>query len=228
MIRNRPPKDAGYIWLTRELLESDAWRSQSIRTRRLIDFLLLEHLRHAGQRNGRLRAPHRQLYAFGIGGHYAVPEIVQAEELGLIACHRPGMRTATEYRLTWFESHDGQPATNEWRLYRNPDLQPLVPRKIRNLPAKQHARLPAKQHADGANLPAKQHADGARNLPAKQHALLREDLSQGEWGAGDKGGGASAAAPARTRKSAVVPLRRRRRGASLPGEGSSPGEGHHH
>ena len=68
-IKNHPPSGESFVWLTRELLSSDAWRSQSIHTRRLIDFLLLEYLRRAGQTNGRLKAPYRQLYAFGIGAH---------------------------------------------------------------------------------------------------------------------------------------------------------------
>ena len=69
-IKNHPPSGESFVWLTRELLSSDAWRSQSIHTRRLIDFLLLEYLRRAGQTNGRLKAPYRQLYAFG-GAHFA-------------------------------------------------------------------------------------------------------------------------------------------------------------
>ena len=156
-IKNHPPSGESFVWLTRELLSSDAWRSQSIHTRRLIDFLLLEYLRRAGQTNGRLKAPYRHLYAFGIGAHFAPTAIERAEELGLVACAKAGMRTATTYRLTWLESHDGMPPTNEWRAYRNPDLPPLLDPKIRNLHVKQHAGLHAKQHADGANLHAKQH-----------------------------------------------------------------------
>jgi hypothetical protein len=125
MIRNKLPAGEPFVWLTRELLSSDAWRSQNIHTRRLIDFLLLEHIRRGGQNNGRLKAPQRQLYAFGIGPNYAVAAIVRAEELGLVVCHRAGMRTATTYRLTWLESYDGKPAGNEWRAYRNPNLSSL-------------------------------------------------------------------------------------------------------
>ena len=66
-VKNKPPDGQQFIWLTRELLMSDAWRSQGINTVRFIHFLLLEHLRHGGQENGKLKAPRRQLRAFGIG-----------------------------------------------------------------------------------------------------------------------------------------------------------------
>jgi len=146
MIINKPPKGEGYVWLPRALLSSDAWRAQNIHTVRLLHFLLLEHLRHAGQRNGHLLAPHRQLYAFGIGKNYVTAAIAQAEQLGLVACHRGGMRTATKYRLTWFESCDGKPATNEWRAYINANLVPLTPAKVRKCDRQKEGR-PAPQMA---------------------------------------------------------------------------------
>jgi hypothetical protein len=183
-IKNHPPSGEPFVWLTRELLSSDAWRSQNIHTRRLIDFLLLEHIRRGGQNNGRLKAPQRQLYAFGIGPNYAVAAILRAEELGLVACHRAGMRTATTYRLTWLESHDGKPAGNEWRAYRNPNLSPPPAPKIRNLPIKEKAGLPIKGEADGPNLPIKQQAH-ARQRPAYQMiGALKRNLPGGLTPAG--------------------------------------------
>ena len=183
-IKNHPPSGEPFVWLTRELLSSDAWRSQNIHTRRLIDFLLLEHIRRGGQNNGRLKAPQRQLYAFGIGPNYAVAAILRAEELGLVACHRAGMRTATTYRLTWLESYDGKPAGNEWRAYRNPNLSPPPAPKIRNLPIKEKAGLPIKGEADGPNLPIKQQAH-ARQRPAYQMiGALKRNLPGGLTPAG--------------------------------------------
>ena len=40
---NKPPKDEPWVWLTKELLESDAWCALSPNGHSLIDFLLLEH-----------------------------------------------------------------------------------------------------------------------------------------------------------------------------------------
>ena len=73
---HRPPAGEPFIWLTREILRSDAWRSLGINGRRFIDFLLIEHMAKGGQYNGKLKAPRHQLHAFGIGqirsaGHQA-------------------------------------------------------------------------------------------------------------------------------------------------------------
>ncbi len=91
-VKNKPPDGQQFIWLTRELLMSDAWRSQGINTVRFIHFLLLEHLRHGGQENGKLKAPRRQLRAFGIGARHVSTAIAEAEKLGLVICHKGGMR----------------------------------------------------------------------------------------------------------------------------------------
>jgi hypothetical protein len=159
---NRPPKDEPWIWLTRELLASDAWRSLSINARRLLDFLMTEWMTKGGRQNGKLKAPHRQLRAFGIGAHDVGPAIRQAEDLGLIECHRGGMRVATTYALTWLPLHDGRPATDFWRGYRKPVTSVRRAKKIRNLPAEVQSSLPAEVQADDRNLPAQQQSDGVK------------------------------------------------------------------
>ena len=125
MSDNRPPAGRTFVWLTRELLASDAWRSLGINACRFVHFLMLEHMSKGGQHNGELKAPYRQLIEFGIGARHLADAIREAEDLGLVKCHRGGMRVATTYALTWLPLHDGTPATNRWRAYRNPDLPPL-------------------------------------------------------------------------------------------------------
>src|SRR3954468_8533401 len=93
----RPPEGEQWTWETRALRESDAWRSQCINVRRLIDFLLLEHLSHGARKNGLLNAPYEQLELFGVGAQYLADVIRHAEELGLVDCCRGGMRVATTY-----------------------------------------------------------------------------------------------------------------------------------
>ena len=39
-----PPRGESWIWLTRELLESPAWRALNPNARKLIDFLLVEYM----------------------------------------------------------------------------------------------------------------------------------------------------------------------------------------
>ena len=65
-------KGEAFVKLPRDLLESTAWRSLSIHARRLIDFLLIEHMRHGGRENGRLLAPRRQFEAFGIAPEFCL------------------------------------------------------------------------------------------------------------------------------------------------------------
>ena len=49
----RPPKNEPWIWHTREMIRSEAWRAASINTRRLLDFLEVEHWLLSFQRGGR-------------------------------------------------------------------------------------------------------------------------------------------------------------------------------
>lgn len=169
----RPPVGEPWVWLTRELLSSDAWRSAGINVRRLIDFLLIEHMGRAGQANGKLKAPHRQLVDFGIGPKYVADAIREAESIGLVECHRGGMRVATTFSLTWLPEHDRTPAADQWRAYRNAGLVPMSRPKSKNLPIKGEAALPIKGEADGSNLPIKRGADDPKNLPIKGEALYR-------------------------------------------------------
>ncbi len=184
---NQPPTDQPWVWQTRALRESDPWRSAGINTRRFIDFLLLEHMKHGGQANGLLKAPQRQLKDFGIGARYVTEAIHEAEELGLVDGYHQGQRMAATYALTWLPLHDGTPATNRWLTYRNPDLKPLSAPNHTGLPPKGKAGLPPKGKADGTDLPIKGRADleiclpkGRQNLPShgKAHYISsyqRED-----------------------------------------------------
>lgn len=114
----KPPKGEPWVWLTRELLLSDAFRSLGIHARRFIDALLVEHMNHAGTENGNLKATYGQLTAAGRSSRRDVVRgIAEAEEKGLVDCRRAGMRVATTYTLTWLPSRDGSPATNRWKGY---------------------------------------------------------------------------------------------------------------
>jgi hypothetical protein len=164
--------------LPRELLRSDAWRSLGINERRLIDFLMIEHMRHGGQQNGKLKAPRQQLHAFGIGSHFVSSAITSAEERGLIRCDRGGMRVATTYALTWLATGDGLPPSHTWRAYQDATLRPVTEQKIRNLTAKEQSGLGAKQQSDAPNLTAKQQSDSPESLGAKQQHPYRTTLPE--------------------------------------------------
>jgi hypothetical protein len=173
-----------FVKMTRGLLESDAWRSLGIKERRVIDFLMLEHLRHGGKDNGRLKAPHRQLLGLGLNRASVRTALANLEERGLIVCTRGGMRVATMFRLTWLPTFgldvSGKTVEllpgQEWQGFREPTRRRLERRKSKNLPNKHTAGLPNKHTADERDLPNKNTADRPETLPNKHTALSRNAL----------------------------------------------------
>jgi hypothetical protein len=121
-------KGEAFVKLPRNLLESAAWRSLSINARRLIDFLLIEHLRHGGRENGRLLAPRRQLERFGIASHLVSTAIEETERVGLVDCKRGVGRCPNIYGLTWLSRGD-DPPTNRWRHHEETAAQLIANRK---------------------------------------------------------------------------------------------------
>ena len=126
---NHPPDGATWIWHTVELLASPAWCTQSINCRRLINFLEIEHLRHAGNENGSLLATYGQLVGFGIGRRLIHASIAEAEQRGLISVDRGGRRgvvmtEVNRFRLTYMWTRkkinsfwDWTPPTDDWKQF---------------------------------------------------------------------------------------------------------------
>lgn len=122
------PEGEPWVWLTRELVASHAWRSRSLHCVRLIDFLLIEHMNHAGRENGCLAAPYSQLVQFGLGRRYISSAIKEAEAVRLIEVERGGKKNAvadhlSRFRLTFLpckrrdlktRSDYWAAASNEW------------------------------------------------------------------------------------------------------------------
>jgi len=67
--RNSPPQDQPWVWLSREMLESEALRSLSLAARRVVDRVILEQMAHAGKENGNLIVTYDDFVRFGIGAH---------------------------------------------------------------------------------------------------------------------------------------------------------------
>ncbi len=124
-----PPDGEPWVWITRGLIISSAWRSRSIHLVRLIEFLLREHMSHAGRENGNLVAPYQQLEEFGLWRRFIPQAIREGEALRLIAVHRGGKKNLVSdhmnrYRLTFFpekrrdtvtSSDYYVAATNDWK-----------------------------------------------------------------------------------------------------------------
>jgi hypothetical protein len=112
----RPPEGEPWCWYTQTMLVSPAWRALGLNTRRLIDFLCVEHMNHAGQENGRLRATYNQLETYGLTRELIAPAIAEAEALGFLEVMEKQMRVASKYRLTFYATHDHKPPTNDWKV----------------------------------------------------------------------------------------------------------------
>lgn len=107
-------KGEAFIKLPLDLLQSEAWRSLGINSRRFVDFLMLEHMMHSGQRNGFLLAPRRQLEQFGIGARHVSSAIEEAESRGLVDIKRGVGRRPSTYALTWLPLSGGGAPTRRW------------------------------------------------------------------------------------------------------------------
>lgn len=120
-----PPPGAPWVWTTRELLESAAWRRLSKHGKNFVEALMIEHTNHAGRENGRLAMTYDQLVRFGIPRKRIAAAIREAVVHGLVEVTRRGglygveaKRTTSLYRLTWIGClNPERPATNEWRRY---------------------------------------------------------------------------------------------------------------
>ena len=104
------------------LLYSTAWRAMRPNTRKLIDFLLIEHRSHAGLENSNLIATYGQLEAYGLTRQRIRTAIDEAETLGLVRVNRRGLRRATKYRLTFIATADRAPPTNDWKAVTESDV----------------------------------------------------------------------------------------------------------
>jgi hypothetical protein len=135
--RSRPPEGEPWVWFTRKLIESDAWQTAPINTRRFVEQLILEHMAHAGTENGKLICTARQCVERGIGG---MGEVTKAQRdairRGLVYVGEKGFcspgrgRRPHRFGLGWLPGSDGSPAPNLWLRWRAPHL----PQDINSVP----------------------------------------------------------------------------------------------
>jgi hypothetical protein len=121
--RNRPPDGEPWVWLTRELLESDAWRSMSRAARLVVDRVMVEHMAHAGTENGNLVVTYADFVKFGVRRESLPGAIADAAARGLITVTEKGRastgpdRWPSRYALGWLPLFDGAPALNRWKAW---------------------------------------------------------------------------------------------------------------
>lgn len=77
-------KGSSWMPITYELLNSIAWKALPINSKRLIEFLIIEHISKSRRENGYLKAPYNQLVEHGISRGKIREAISDAVSLGLI------------------------------------------------------------------------------------------------------------------------------------------------
>jgi hypothetical protein len=126
---------------------SPAWRALGINSRRLLDFLMVEHGNHAGRHNGRLCATHKQLRDFGLTADSIRKAIDECVELGLLEHERGGRWGGTNrpsrFRLTFYADAEGSPPTNGWKRVTDQHVQRMRERRdCRRIPVQKQKAAP--------------------------------------------------------------------------------------
>jgi hypothetical protein len=131
---NSPPSNeeaGGWIWLTREMLESPAWIGMPLAARQVVDRIIIEHLNHGGRLNGELPVLYDDFETFGVRRSSIVVALKIAEELGWIDRTFQGIkgtgaqRAPALYALTWI-GQERMPASNRWRKISEEDARAIV------------------------------------------------------------------------------------------------------
>ena len=123
---NAPP-DGPWMPIGREMLRSGAMRALSLHARRALDRIMVEHMDHAGQENGRLKVTWQDIEKFGVHRSFIKRALSELAAVGLVAIEQPGRRPRgpdrgdpTQYRLTHLpvcEPTNFRPPTNEWKRF---------------------------------------------------------------------------------------------------------------
>jgi hypothetical protein len=121
---NRPPVGEPFVWLTKQMLESPAYRVLSGGAEKVIARIAIEHMGHGGGLNGALPVTHNNFADYGIRRASILAFLSEAAVLGFVDRTQKGQRRYGDfegapalYRLTWLPTHDGKPATNEWQRF---------------------------------------------------------------------------------------------------------------
>jgi hypothetical protein len=123
--RNKPPVDEPWVWLTRTMLESPAWRALSGAGKRVIERVAIEDMAWGGKKNGSLKVTYRNFEQHGIRKNSIADAIDEAVTLGWIIVTKRGgyssgnQKHCNEYQLGWKCDHRGIAAPNLWKRFSN-------------------------------------------------------------------------------------------------------------
>ena len=119
-----PPEGQPFIWMTKNMLGSITHLALGIHARRILDFLLYEHMAHGGKENGNLAAPYKQLEVWGLTSADVRKGFEELFVTGFVRLTKQGLRTQgrgepARYALTWLPTMVGaleQAApTHDWQ-----------------------------------------------------------------------------------------------------------------
>jgi hypothetical protein len=114
------------------MLQSPAWQAMPAVARQIVDRIVIEHLNHAGQENGKLPVSYDDFAKYGVRRQSVMFAIDAAMALGWIDIvdhgHRGAadVRRAARYALTWVDRHDGKPRTNRWKRLSAADAEAAI------------------------------------------------------------------------------------------------------
>jgi hypothetical protein len=125
-ISTKPPAGEPWVWFSKKMLASPAFRALGINGYRVLFFICHEQCLHAGQENGQLFAPYNQLESWGCSRSEIAAAIDELVALGWLEMQRgarlEGRPGASRYRLTWLAASDGSPPTNRWAKVTTADV----------------------------------------------------------------------------------------------------------
>jgi len=114
------PKGVGFnVPMPQFLLESAALGALPLRSRRVLDGLMIAHAGEGGKENGNFICPYDALVALGVRRDAIKEALADLAAVGLIqvtygARSYGTKRAPSRYRLTWLGTPDGIGPTNEW------------------------------------------------------------------------------------------------------------------
>lgn len=157
---SRPPKGKPWVWLTSEMLLSDAWQGLSANGLRALNRIMVEHMAHAGTENGQLIVTYDDFAEYGIRKPSIPAAIKELEYLGWVTVRRgrsvDGTKEPNLFCLTWLpNSVDRSLPTNRWKAITSEHVEAYKERLKANKARRRTRKSAAKrlEHGGGNVVP---------------------------------------------------------------------------
>ncbi len=157
---NGPPQKEPWCWLTKAMFVSPAWQ-ELIRHRGALLVVLrvvLEHMEHAGENNGRLIVTYEDFVDYcGIGERHIPENIDIAEALGFLIVHRgrkskKDRRHPNRYGLTFYHLYE-EFGANDWNRIKTTAQAQAIVERVKARRAAEAAKRKAEREAAPSLVP---------------------------------------------------------------------------